>query len=1360
MGLLSGTEPADQPDPTLAEVDERLAAGDVAGVREALRTLPEERRRELGETLGGVSLESLVRGEKEEERGTVVVLHGIMGSNLFAVADGDADRIWVSPVRLANGEFRRLALPGGSELIEPRGLYRGYLALVLWLDRHWKVVPFAFDWRSSLADSAAKLATTLDDIGPGPAHLVAHSMGGLVARTMIQFRPDVWARIDDPDEHRRGGRLVMLGTPNHGSFAIPLAFTGKERMVKALALADLRNRLEDVQQVLAGFPGSYEMLPSTAVDPDGDHVALFDAETWGAAPIRPELLAAAGEAQAALAGAVDPLRMVYVAGSGHDTPHRVQINGPGDFKYARTRNGDGRVTHERGRLEGVATFYSSANHGDLITDAGVLAVIDDLLLTGATAGLPAVPPDSVRGVTAEDEGWHEPDDLEARGLVGARQRGPAQPETRDAEAFVADAVSDYLPPPRPEVRPALPELRIRVLHASCDAATHPVVVGHYKGAPIAGAEAFLDRRLGGRLSARQLCGLYPDDLGEHLLIPAARGQRPPGAIVVGLGPRGDLTPTGLTQAVTDMVLAHALSVADAAEAGGGTRSAAFSAVLVGTSGADGLSVESSVLAITEGTVAAMQLLAEHPSGTRVSIDEIEFVEMYAQRGARAAYAVREIRRFLSPDRLAHVELHPAQRLERGEGARPGDLPLEYEAGSWRRLVVTARDPDPASVDGDVELVFTSMGLQARADQLTQRVDRRLLELLLADAMRPTPEVERVNRTLYELLLPSDLKHDLSTVENLHLVVDDRTGDYPWELLADRDGPGAAEPLARRSGMLRQLSLGERRHLAPPRGENTALVIGNPPGGKGYPPLPGAMKEASAVAATLADGGFRVEAHVFEHDADPKTTPSKVSIALLDGDFRILHVAGHGNYKPGIAGAPPVGGVVIGDDVYLTAGTIGQMRRPPDLVFLNCCHLGRVGAVGVTAYEEAKARAFTRHHLNQLAASLAREVMAMGVRAVVAAGWPVADDAAAIFAQVLYERLLDGEAYGDAVKHARRAACKADGGASNTWAAYQCYGDPAFRLGARGAAALPSIDPVSEDELVRALEDVAVRAGDPGADTTRLEQQVRDLESALPPGWGRGHVLAAFGAAYAELGRFDDAVRLYRGALSAEDGTVELRAVEQLANLEVRYATALHRQAGGGAGDEDHARAQALFEESEDRLKHLRGLAETAERNALLAAHYKRWALAGQREHLSQAIDHYLKAGKTYTKLNALQLATVSGIELDGDLAARVEECKAWLKGYEPERAAARYWDRIGVVDAALTRAVVGGTLADEVDSLRQDYVRVLLGDRSTPRDRDSTVEHLLELAELATEPTRSALVRLGTELRQARAPVAAPVTGS
>ena len=90
--------------------------------------------------------------------------------------------------------------------------------MILELDTRWHVRPFPYDWREDIDKSADRLAGEVQAFRGGePLHLVAHSMGGLVARRFIQRHREVWASMEDSTGEGRGGRLVMLGTPNRGS---------------------------------------------------------------------------------------------------------------------------------------------------------------------------------------------------------------------------------------------------------------------------------------------------------------------------------------------------------------------------------------------------------------------------------------------------------------------------------------------------------------------------------------------------------------------------------------------------------------------------------------------------------------------------------------------------------------------------------------------------------------------------------------------------------------------------------------------------------------------------------------------------------------------------------------------------------------------------------------------------------------------------------------------------------------------------------------------------------------------------------------------------------------------------------------
>jgi pimeloyl-ACP methyl ester carboxylesterase len=393
----------------LRKLDAALSAGDLEGARETLFRLTEDERDVLRVRLGDEGLDRLYRSARRRRRATpegrVVVLPGLLGTQIDSLdKTGDSDRIWFNAFRILGGRIGELQLAqDGSALPPPPtiitdGPYPSvYMPLLMELMERWQVMPFGYDWRIDIDRSAAALAQVVKSWAKGePAHLLVHSMGGLVARRFIQLFPDLWSSMQDPDGAGRGGRLVMMGTPNRGSFAIALALSGEERLVKMLAKIDLTRDANELLRVLNTFPGSYQTLPSPKVILGDDHVKLFDAASWGRLPVFAGLLAMGRRFQETLHPVLTPERLVYVAGFGQETPSAVTIKAPGVFEYETTLEGDGRVPHELGLLEGVPTLFVREKHGDLVKNSRVLAGVHDLLLHGTTSTLDtSLPP--VRG---------------------------------------------------------------------------------------------------------------------------------------------------------------------------------------------------------------------------------------------------------------------------------------------------------------------------------------------------------------------------------------------------------------------------------------------------------------------------------------------------------------------------------------------------------------------------------------------------------------------------------------------------------------------------------------------------------------------------------------------------------------------------------------------------------------------------------------------------------------------------------------------------------------------------------------------------------------------------------------------------
>jgi pimeloyl-ACP methyl ester carboxylesterase len=360
----------------------------------------------------GMALRRNVTRGLTKPKGNVVVIHGIMGAELSVSSGGSGDLTWVNAFRVMRGWLDRLRLdPTGRReanekfKVTASGIMkRHYGEMLLSLSEHWNVQAFWFDWRKDLNLAADALNTRINEWfgNDAPVHIVAHSMGGLAARTLIANYPNRWrSMLDQKSGGILGGRLVMLGTPNYGSFAIPQVITGLEGLVRKLALLDVRHSVGELLETLNTFVGSFQMLPSPDVIPSA--LQLYTAGTYSPfkVTVSQQHLDNARVHHQKLAAAIDTDRMIYVAGYDQPTFSDIadysKLNSLDGYKV--TMNGDGRVTHELGLLKGVPSYYIKESHGDLSSNAVILRALEELLATGRTSALSQQLP-SVRATTA------------------------------------------------------------------------------------------------------------------------------------------------------------------------------------------------------------------------------------------------------------------------------------------------------------------------------------------------------------------------------------------------------------------------------------------------------------------------------------------------------------------------------------------------------------------------------------------------------------------------------------------------------------------------------------------------------------------------------------------------------------------------------------------------------------------------------------------------------------------------------------------------------------------------------------------------------------------------------------------------
>jgi len=1349
------------------------------------------------------------RSREAEARPRVIVLPGIMGTHLGLrrKEDAEIDRVWLAPWTLMTGGLAKIAW-NQPEVGVDTLFAMFYAKLCEALSSSHQVEPFPYDWRLPLDVLADKLAerieTCLAGSGKQPVRLLAHSMGGLVVRACIHKHR---ALMDKLMEHQQA-RLVMLGTPNQGSYSMVENLIGKGDTVRKLALLDIKHDLQGLLNIIGGFRGALQLLPKPGFrdrfqgEAEGGEVWNFqNADVWRnsiapdvrdfwfgdhrVANLTQEALDQSswlwqqdGGQTPALPDAYAP-KSIYVFGVAPNTPCGLRhVNGR--LKLVGTSRGDGSVTWASGRIGGIDRFYYlPAAHGDLLARKDYFPAIAALLIHGETDKLPTTPPQEraieLDGPRSYDAGPPSLDSMEAtqRAMLGA-------------SPHLVDEV------------PAQPTRQLHVVVRAMDLryVNNPILVGHYNKDPLAGPESLVDSQLlDGALAERYRLDLYPGPLGTAdallKLEPNALGTPVlrAGAIITGLGDYDrPLTQARLIDAVRRGALEYLVQAKQLLPEGAALE-LTLATLLIGYNSSASLSIKDSVEALVRGVLQANE---RFESGrAQGGIRRMEIIELYIDSAITAAYALRDLENRLvseAKERLSSPVELVVHELQQEGSARRRLYDASLSDGYWPRIIITdaaldveSRKQAPQSKPSTTEahtdvspvfpewLRFAHVGQRARAEVVTKQRQPGAVEQLVRNQIREarTSWQPSFGRTLFQLMVPPEFKDTLRQLGQAMLVVDSFTANLPWELMLPEDfsQPGEHEPLALRTKLVRQFATVSFRRQVRASFGKSALVIGNPaldgfeqafPAVAEPTSLLGAENEAQAVRATLLAQGYEVNALIGQDQ-----TALSVLTALYDRPWRIIHVSAHGVFGLPHQDGRKRSGVLLSDGLLITAAEIAAMEIVPDLVFLNCCHLGTVES---------------EQDGNKLAASIARELIDNGVRCVLVAGWAVDDNLASEFGKTFYTELIEGgESFASAVQRARRKLWSLNPD-DITWGAFQAYGDPAWRvLAVRDPSRIEKSKFVSPDELLNALEDVRSeilrRAGKGDSRRSADEQRAREVKridqlcsKRVPEPWlERPDVQVALARTWRDLYEFGYAIAAYRKALQVADhrGAVGVNDVERLANLEAHE----------GERNRDLAAIQGAIQ----RLRRLNETLgeQTVERSALLGSAYKRKAgeyarrliehvgslpggaaantpawtpVAVQhewdalRKALKNSIHHYRQAPDPYPTLNRLVLAAaLTSAEPDTrteqwtkSKLIKARRCKKRVE--ELFVADSSFWNSIMQAEALLAKYLLQGKLSEPGqagdvarDSLVQEYKKALKRAPRAPREFDSMLQQLVLL---------------------------------
>ena len=1050
-------------------------------------------------------------------RGNVVVLHGIMGGELTRTPPGNsAICVWLNLWRLAFGEFSKLRLDadgaGENHDIRASGILKRYYGeLLLSLARNWHVRPFWYDWRKGIRWLASMLESYLQQwFREGEVvHLVAHSMGGLVVRAFAKQYPKRWKRMAEA-----GSQIVMLGTPNFGSFAITQVLTGTEPLLKKVALLDLRHDWQEVRDIANTFPGCYQMLPSPERMPDME--PLYLPKTWKHLPsVSARHLAEARKFHGWLKDAFDRENMCYIAGCTQATADGIanlKAFCRADYGHASntdlyhfTLDGDGTVPHTLGFLSDKKqplfdrVYFCEEEHGSLPSNPKVIQAIQGILQDRDTSILPKSL-SRRRGEPSQKEIkkiWQESrkDDTQLDELaerIAFQSRNVDDPEAapfgKDERQLETRVLRTFLKAPEDRPREVVrerggkpPEIEIGLICGSIgdidcvrklSNAGPPVgciSVGHYIGVKPVYAEADLDsaisRALVGKSDSEELSeseclltkmterGMIRGELGRPFLLADPRDDSGGDARLIAVAGMGFPGQFGLPElTVLSRELCWIL---------GELGKQHLLTVLIG-SGAGNLSPRDAVQGWLQGIKQALRNSADRP-GSRLT--RVTFVEVDARRLRPLKMAIESVANEIGDTvKVKYCGLNDKEIKNRFKEAR--DLQIREFERSWEDPAIVV-DPSPTRVTVQMtgqSYRFGAITTDASVPERVIPLDPRLVEsvndrLAVATERRDQQEWGQL---LEQLLIPRDLRMHLSGKAPLVMVLDRTTAKIHWEMLAQ---PAPAGPAG--------VALGEDDHLerfvATARGLTRQFRTGFAPSPEPAPParhelrvlvavdpaedarLPGAEQEGIEVA-DLFESFNSVFAEKSNH---------RVYVERLFGPYE----ATRENVLKRLT--------LESWDVFHFAGhcyfnpedpsASGWIFGMKDQEILSANELDRIDCVPRFVFSNACQSGVTPDQCDRrdaaLAPSFAEAFFQRGVTNFVCTAWPISDSAGRVFARTLYRRLLGlhhPEAFEpapmfQAMREARRKLARDDG---NTWGAYQHYGNPNFRFFQRNGSPSP------------------------------------------------------------------------------------------------------------------------------------------------------------------------------------------------------------------------------------------------------------------------------------------------------------------
>ncbi len=321
--------------------------------------------------------------------------------------------------------------------------------------------------------------------------------------------------------------------------------------------------------------------------------------------------------------------------------------------------------------------------------------------------------------------------------------------------------------------------------------------------------------------------------------------------------------------------------------------------------------------------------------------------------------------------------------------RPGE-PLEFLMGiheegtglTWQQNVTVAPDAEAFFLTATEDLYRWSLNLALTPERARSRV-------------------QELGRRLYDTFIGPDGAHCLATMAPTAVLldVDETILNLPWELIGTTDGAIAQHTPF---GRLVTTRIVPRPGRDPVQEDAVVriLAVVNP-----TLELGASDQEVAALQALVGQHGrYTVAVDLL---ARTEATRASFRERLADGDYDIVHFAGHGVLDPA---QPELSALCLADGTLAAQEVLSlPWRAPPYLVFNSACESGRAaGGRRLVTGESAS---------NGLAAAF----LAAGVAGYAGYFWPVSDAGAGLFAHTFYDALFGLENVGLAFLEARRRA---------------------------------------------------------------------------------------------------------------------------------------------------------------------------------------------------------------------------------------------------------------------------------------------------------------------------------------------------